>query len=154
MTKQNGERPAGQGSFGFYGNQSMDDWLMGMGITSDDQPSGHEAIGHAGPGKVCNAPACREAGQCQRVSTAIYPAARDPLRAAQAAQDFHDAYHTQGMKDAAGCLLCFDYDERHGQYDPVTGADQDGPGCRDCGTPPDSTGGNHAHLLDCPAVAR
>ena len=101
MSKQNPITPSSL--FGFFGNLSQDDWLSGMGITGDDdneraayaaemasenqydqdgqdgQPSGHEAIGHAGPGKVCNAPACREAGQCQRVSTAIYPAAHDPL---------------------------------------------------------------------------
>lgn len=143
MTKQNGERPAGQGSFGFYGNQSMDDWLGGMGITSGDGP-------------VATLPCCKHpdwvACDCECHTDPLFKAAWH-LRAALAGQDFHDAYHTQGMKDAAGCLLCFDYDERHGQYHPETGADLDGPGCRDCGMPPDSTGGNYAHLTGCPAVA-
>jgi hypothetical protein len=72
------------------------------------------------------------------------------LLPALAGQDHHDAYHVHGMRDAAGCLLCFDYDERHGQYHPETGEDVDGPGCRDCDYPPNGGGW---HRWNCPAVA-
>jgi hypothetical protein len=66
----------------------------------------------------------------------------DPLRAAVAGQDHHDAYHTQGMKDAAGCLLCDDYFERHGEPDkPNRDA------CQDCGV------GMGWHQPTCPAAA-
>jgi hypothetical protein len=78
----------------------------------------------------------------------------DPLRAAVAGQDHHDAYHTQGMKDAAGCLLCFDYDERHGQYDPETGQDtkDNADGCRDCGMAFAFFSNTQWHQSDCPQV--
>ena len=32
----------------------------------------------------------------------------DPAAAAQRRRDFHDAYHTQGMKDAGNCGHCFE----------------------------------------------
>ena len=177
MTKRNGERPPGQGSFGFYGNQSMDDWLGGMGITASDPgetlprllPIGDRCQQCGGTFRVGdNAQRVRNGSPtvrarfvhlaCLSTYQAIHgyavedaeDVAPDPLRAALAVQDFHDAYHVHGMKDAAGCLLCFDYDERHGQHDPTTGDDLDGAGCRDCDYPPNDDGW---HRWDCPATA-
>lgn len=38
-------------------------------------PSGHEHLGHAGPGRICNAPACKmtPGSICLRISTRLYP---------------------------------------------------------------------------------
>jgi len=148
MTKQ--QRPAAQGGFGVFTGMSLDDWMAGMGIAGDDPGDGLADGGSVYTEDeldIINNPDRAMPGMVSRGQHLA-------LRAALAGQDFHDAYHVHGMKDAVNCLLCFDYDERHGQDDPTTGDDLDGPGCRDCGTPPDSTGGNYAHLLDCPAVAR
>jgi hypothetical protein len=152
MTKQQ-RRPAAQGGFGVFTGMSQDEWMLGMGITGDDyltleiqpapapMPEQLPGDGLADGGSVytdeeldiINNPGRAMPGMVSRDQHLA-------LRAALAGQDFHDAYHLAGMKDAVNCLLCFDYDERHGQHDPATGADQDG-GCPWCGK-------------DCPDAAR